>query len=577
MNNDIWYTLAIPLSPAARAQVEINSEKISQLLGSIHYFTLPSFFCIPLWQDLWEGRHASATYPDLSAVRKVAATIQQVAKIVGSEGTEGQFLVVEEDQALENEILAIGVEYPLLNDNAKHVSNEELRARWITISECPQHTIKGDVRGVDLLFTSVGIYKECYVYRGKAWDRYHWETMNDPEQLVIMRVVRSGIPISECLNALEEGYHALRDIEHIYKRTFLPEKVRIILWNEAAAEGGLDLPPILGITTSHISSSNDAYVQISRPDLADLQVEDAKAILDMETFLGKKLTRHQPNERFRPPVFVVRAGRVVELDFPNCGLIEFPRAMSSLTALELIDARKNHLKSLPNWISDLTSVQQFLLMDNAIRTIPPSIRFMSNLKILDLTHNIIEELPVEINQIPNLESLVLSSNKLKSLPDLICQMPSLQVLTCVNLNLTSLPENIGNLEHLENLRLRENHLTTLPESIGNLGALTQLSINNNDITSLPESIGCLKSLTSLGLSYNPIASLPESFGNLLSLKNLDLSHSKITTIPESFSCFQDLEFLDIRSTLVRTIPPFLKQLPKLKELWETTEFVDLVK
>jgi Leucine-rich repeat (LRR) protein len=123
---------------------------------------------------------------------------------------------------------------------------------------------------------------------------------------------------------------------------------------------------------------------------------------------------------------------------------------------------------------------------------------------------------------------------------------------------------------------------TLLDHIGDYSDLEVLSITClENLQSLPNSIGKLTSLKELridngnGCSMNPL--LPESIGNLSSLETLVLYGAQDPRdagpqpgerhkFPRSMSELKNLVYLDLGRNGLEEIPPFVKDLPKLKEL-----------
>lgn len=120
-------------------------------------------------------------------------------------------------------------------------------------------------------------------------------------------------------------------------------------------------------------------------------------------------------------------------------------------------------------------------------------------------------------------------------------------------------EHIGTYSDLEVLSIScLETLQSLPSSIGRLTKLKELRIDNGN-----------------GCSMNPV--LPESIGNLRSLEKLILFGAqdprdpgaqprKRHEFPRSMSQLTSLVYLDLGRNGLEEIPPFVKDLPKLREL-----------
>lgn len=122
-------------------------------------------------------------------------------------------------------------------------------------------------------------------------------------------------------------------------------------------------------------------------------------------------------------------------------------------------------------------------------------------------------------------------------------------------------DKIGSYPDLEVLKIScVEELRALPDSIGKLTKLKELIIDNGN-----------------GCSMNPL--LPESIGNLSSLEKLVLYGAQDPRedggehqprerhkFPASMSRLKNLVYLDLGRNGLAEIPPFVKELPKLKEL-----------
>jgi Leucine-rich repeat (LRR) protein len=138
--------------------------------------------------------------------------------------------------------------------------------------------------------------------------------------------------------------------------------------------------------------------------------------------------------------------------------------------------------------------------------------------------------------------------------------PPVKVLKITERNAKIL-DSIGDYPDLEVLSIQclEN-LQALPKSIGNFSKLRELNIDNGN-----------------GCAMNPV--LPESIGNLRSLEKLilygaqapathrrEMQPAERHKFPESMSQLKNLVYLDLGHNDLGDIPPFVKDLPKLKEL-----------
>jgi Leucine-rich repeat (LRR) protein len=123
----------------------------------------------------------------------------------------------------------------------------------------------------------------------------------------------------------------------------------------------------------------------------------------------------------------------------------------------------------------------------------------------------------------------------------------------------NLLEQIGNYSDLEMLSIScLESLQALPDSIGKLTKLKELRIDNGN-----------------GCAMNPI--LPETIGNLHSLETLVLygaqdprdpgpQPAEYHKFPQSMSQLKNLSRVDLGRNGLEEIPPFVKDLPKLRQL-----------
>lgn len=123
------------------------------------------------------------------------------------------------------------------------------------------------------------------------------------------------------------------------------------------------------------------------------------------------------------------------------------------------------------------------------------------------------------------------------------------------------------------------------EVLGHIGDYSDLEVLSisclEDLKAIPDSIGKLTKLRELridngnGCSMNPI--LPEAVGNLRSLETLVLYGAQDPRepgalpaerhrFPRAMSQLENLTRLDLGRNGLDAIPPFVKQLPKLREL-----------
>lgn len=148
--------------------------------------------------------------------------------------------------------------------------------------------------------------------------------------------------------------------------------------------------------------------------------------------------------------YVLKKGKVSELNLVECNLEKVPKLILKLKDLEVLRLSANPFKKLPQWIGELHTLKRLEVRGK------------------------LEELPESIGDLKSLEILDLSLN-----------------------NLTTIPYSIKNLSSLKELDLKYNRLNILPEIFGKLNSLEKLDLSHNDLKSLPDSINQLGSLKKL--------------------------------------------------------------------------------
>ncbi len=195
-------------------------------------------------------------------------------------------------------------------------------------------------------------------------------------------------------------------------------------------------------------------------------------------------------------------------------------------------------------------------------TIPKEIALFKNLEILQAKNEYLKDLPETLFSLVKLQNLDLSHNKLEQIDDKIAKLKNLKILDISNNNLNNLPDSLCNLNEIERLNVDYNQLKKLPP-LESLSKLDSLSAYNNEIiklTTLPES------LTWLNLNTNKLKKLPESITKLKELKTLVLSNNLFDSFPEEIFQLKSLEHLDLGGNPIEDIPRELLSHPKLKKI-----------
>ncbi|ELK38610.1 Leucine-rich repeat-containing protein 8E [Myotis davidii] len=190
-----------------------------------------------------------------------------------------------------------------------------------------------------------------------------------------------------------------------------------------------------------------------------------------------------------------------ELELVACGLERIPHAVFSLGALQELDLKDNHLRS----IEEILSFQH-----------------CRKLITLRLWHNQIAYVPEHVRKLRVLEQLYLSHNKLEALPTQLGMCSGLRLLDVTHNGLHSLPPELGLLQNLQHLALSYNALETLPDELFFCCKLRTLLLGYNQLTQLSPQVGALRSLIRLELKGNRLEALPEELGNCRGLKKAGL-------------------------------------------------------
>ncbi len=292
--------------------------------------------------------------------------------------------------------------------------------------------------------------------------------------------------------------------------------------------------------------------------------EEEEVINELERLTGKTLHIDTKYHHFNQS-FVLRKGKISELNVIDCGINEVPKAIKRLKYLEALRLSGNPINTLPNWIGDLENLKT-LEIRSGINKLPETIGNIKSLEKLDLRLNKLVTLPVSLSNLSSLKELNLSNCGLKFLPESIGDLKSLRKFIAFNNELNSLPESIGNLSSLEELDLRYNKLTMIPKSIGNLKSLLSLDLHDNYIKKLPDTIGNLTLIKKINLSKNSLNRIPNSIEKLKNLLNLNIGDNKIKILPNSIGALTSLIKLDCRENQIEKLPNSICKLQELKEL-----------
>jgi Leucine-rich repeat (LRR) protein len=164
--------------------------------------------------------------------------------------------------------------------------------------------------------------------------------------------------------------------------------------------------------------------------------------------------------------------------------------------------------------------------------------------------------------------------------------PELEILSisCLE-SLKALPDSIGKLTKLKELRIDNGNGCSmnpqLPESIGNLRLLEKLILNGaqdprgvgdqrgpqpGERHKFPQSMAQLKNLVYLDLGRNGFEEIPPFVKDLPKLKELGFEFNELKQIPPFLSSLRELTTLRLNGNDLRDLPGFLNESPKLTRI-----------
>ncbi|KAL4674069.1 hypothetical protein H8959_018003 [Pygathrix nigripes] len=215
----------------------------------------------------------------------------------------------------------------------------------------------------------------------------------------------------------------------------------------------------------------------------------------------QRLSLHNDGARLVALNSLKKLAALRELELVACGLERIPHAVFSLGALQELDLKDNHLRSIeeilsfqhcrklvtlrlwhnqiayvPEHVRKLRSLEQLYLSYNKLETLPSQLGLCSGLRLLDVSHNGLHSLPPEVGLLQNLQHLALSYNALEALPDELFFCRKLRTLLLGDNQLSQLSPHVGALRALSRLELKGNRLEALPEELGNCGGLKKAGL-----------------------------------------------------------------------------------------------------
>ncbi|XP_004717386.2 LOW QUALITY PROTEIN: volume-regulated anion channel subunit LRRC8E [Echinops telfairi] len=215
----------------------------------------------------------------------------------------------------------------------------------------------------------------------------------------------------------------------------------------------------------------------------------------------QRLSLHNDGARLLALNSLKKLAALRELELVACGLERIPHAVFSLGALQDLDLRDNHLRSMEEILS---------------------FQHCRKLVTLRLWHNQIAHVPEHVRKLRSLEQLYLSHNKLEALPTQLGLCAGLRLLDVSHNGLRALPPGLGLLQSLQHLALSYNALEALPDELFFCRKLRTLLLGYNHLGQLSPLVGTLKALSRLELKGNRLEVLPEQLGHCVALKRTGL-------------------------------------------------------
>ncbi len=109
---------------------------------------------------------------------------------------------------------------------------------------------------------------------------------------------------------------------------------------------------------------------------------------------------------------------LMRLNLSGCGLSTVPAALSQLSvSLTHLDLGSNSLQELPKAVCSLTNLQLLNLQGNQLTSLPSAIGNLQSLRLLGLKSNQLAHLPESFSRLTALVELFITDNRLEDLPE----------------------------------------------------------------------------------------------------------------------------------------------------------------
>jgi len=147
--------------------------------------------------------------------------------------------------------------------------------------------------------------------------------------------------------------------------------------------------------------------------------------------------------------------KLLDLSFQNSK--KLIANLEKCISLEILDISGNP-NLLLQGMGNLTNIVELDYLNSDLQEFPDFISGLSRLKKLNLSYNNIASIPNSIGNLAELENLILISNQISSLPESFCSLRKIKWVWLDNNNLTYLPANITKMNSLKLLSIKKNKL-----------------------------------------------------------------------------------------------------------------------
>lgn len=184
------------------------------------------------------------------------------------------------------------------------------------------------------------------------------------------------------------------------------------------------------------------------------------------------------NKLIRVPPSLERLEKLDNVNFGGNRLKTFlkPAAWKSATRLALMS---NTIVTLPSF-EGMTNLRQLQLGQTVIDELP-KLGHMPKLQLLDASRSCLVSLPAELGSLPDLRSLAASDNKLVAIPPQLGASKTLTTLNLANNAITVIPDELGNCESLKVLLMRKNKLSAVPGALLRLAKIERIDVELNPL------------------------------------------------------------------------------------------------